>query len=94
MGLWPIFCFARGKLEDRGARRRVADEDDVALSAFKSLCVGAARGRYPILTDRDDLWRLLIVIAARKASSSVMSTNSHVQPSFLKLSPNWISEPP
>ena len=51
----------------RGARRREADEEDVALSAFDSFCRGAAQGRLPQLADRDDLWRLLVVITARKA---------------------------
>jgi DNA-directed RNA polymerase specialized sigma24 family protein len=56
---------ARRKLRD--APRRAADEEDVALSAFDSFCRGAAQGRFPRLADRDDLWRLLVVIAARKA---------------------------
>src|SRR5262249_12567646 len=30
-------------------------------------CRGAARNRYPQLHDRDDLWRLLVVITERKA---------------------------
>jgi DNA-directed RNA polymerase specialized sigma24 family protein len=47
--------------------RRAADEEDAALSAFDSLCRGAELGRFPQLQDRDNLWRLLIVIAARKA---------------------------
>jgi DNA-directed RNA polymerase specialized sigma24 family protein len=50
-----------------GARRRVADEEDVALSALDSFCRAAARGRFPRQEDRDDLWRLLLVITARKA---------------------------
>jgi hypothetical protein len=45
-----------------------ADEEDVALSAFHNLCQGAARGRFDRLGDRDDLWRLLVVITARKAA--------------------------
>jgi RNA polymerase sigma factor (sigma-70 family) len=44
-----------------------ADGEDVALSAFKSLCLGAERGRFPQLGDRDDLWRLLAVLTIRKA---------------------------
>lgn len=58
---------ARSKL--RAARRPGVDEDeeDAALSAFESLCDGAAHGRFPKLADRDDLWRLLVVITARKA---------------------------
>jgi DNA-directed RNA polymerase specialized sigma24 family protein len=47
--------------------RRVTDEEDVALSAFHSLCTGAAAGRFPALSDPDDLWRLLVVITFRKA---------------------------
>ena len=42
-------------------------EEDVALSAFKSLCMGAEAGRYPDLADRDSLWRLLCVITVRKS---------------------------
>jgi DNA-directed RNA polymerase specialized sigma24 family protein len=52
------------------ARRRPAadaDEEDAALSAFDSFCAGAARGRFPRLADRGDLWRLLVVITTRKA---------------------------
>jgi DNA-directed RNA polymerase specialized sigma24 family protein len=54
----------------RSARRpgADADEEDAALSAFDSFCRGAARGRFPDLADRDDLWRLLVVITARKAA--------------------------
>jgi DNA-directed RNA polymerase specialized sigma24 family protein len=47
--------------------RRVADEEDVALSAFNSFVQGARAGRFPKLDDRDDLWKLLVVITARKA---------------------------
>jgi DNA-directed RNA polymerase specialized sigma24 family protein len=47
--------------------RRAADEEDVALSAFASFCQAAEAGRFPQLTDRDDLWRLLMTITAHKA---------------------------
>jgi DNA-directed RNA polymerase specialized sigma24 family protein len=56
---------ARKKL--RGAPRGMADEEDVALSAFDSFCRGAEQGRFPQLHDRDDLWHLLLVITERKA---------------------------
>lgn len=55
---------ARVKLGNRP--RRVADEEDVALSAFNSFCQGAVAGKFPQLDDRDNLWRLLVVITARK----------------------------
>jgi DNA-directed RNA polymerase specialized sigma24 family protein len=56
---------ARGKL--RGAPRRAADEEDVALSAFDSFCRGVARGSFPQLRDRSNLWSLLVTLTARKA---------------------------
>jgi RNA polymerase sigma factor (sigma-70 family) len=56
---------ARARL-DRHARR-LNDEEDVALSAFASFSRGLEAGRFPRLDDRDNLWRLLVVITARKA---------------------------
>lgn len=56
---------ARSRLRD--APRRVADEEDVALSAFDSFCRGAEQGQFPDLADREDLWALLVTITARKA---------------------------
>jgi DNA-directed RNA polymerase specialized sigma24 family protein len=72
--LWERYCdrlvrLARRKIRNTG--RRVADEEDVALSAFHSLCVGARRGRFPALADRDGLWGLLVFITAQKAADSV-----------------------
>jgi DNA-directed RNA polymerase specialized sigma24 family protein len=60
---------ARTKLPE--GRRRAADEEDVTLSAFDSFCRGAAAGRFPQLADRDDLWRLLVTLTARKAFDQV-----------------------
>jgi DNA-directed RNA polymerase specialized sigma24 family protein len=53
------------------APRRVADEEDVALSAFHSFCRAAERGRFPRLHDREDLWRLLVTLTTRKAAHFV-----------------------
>jgi DNA-directed RNA polymerase specialized sigma24 family protein len=50
-----------------GAPRRVADEEDVVLSAFHSFCERAQEGLFPDLRDRNDLWRLLVRITERKA---------------------------
>jgi DNA-directed RNA polymerase specialized sigma24 family protein len=57
---------ARKKLRAR-AGGAAEDEEDAALSAFDSFCRRAASGRFPRLADRNDLWRLLVVITARKA---------------------------
>jgi DNA-directed RNA polymerase specialized sigma24 family protein len=56
---------ARARL--KGLPRRVADEEDVALSAFHSFCRAAEQGRFPNLEDRDDLFRILLLLTARKA---------------------------
>lgn len=56
---------ARKRLQE--APRLPADGEDVALSAFHSLCAGVEGGRFPELEDRDSLWRLLVTITARKA---------------------------
>ncbi len=63
---------ARARLRARSACRRdaVSDEEDAALSAFDSLCAGLARGKFPQLADRDDLWRLLVVIRRILAAES------------------------
>ncbi len=57
------------RLRLQGAARRAADEEDVALSAFDSFCRHAEAGRFPDLTDRESLWRLLMVLTARKAAN-------------------------
>src|SRR5262249_58798218 len=72
--LWKRYCdrlvrLARGKLAAKF--RRVADEEDIALSAFKSLCLGGRRDRFPDLRDRDSLWGLLVFITAQKAADWV-----------------------
>jgi DNA-directed RNA polymerase specialized sigma24 family protein len=51
----------------RDAPRRIADEEDVALSAFHSFCHGAQAGRFPRLNDRNDFWQILVMITVRKA---------------------------
>src|SRR5262249_40194860 len=65
---------ARHKLAGRppGA----ADEEGVALSAFASFYRGAEQGRFPKLNDRQDLWRLLVTITARKAMGLIDHENS------------------
>ena len=60
---------ARARLRASGRRDAASDEEDAALSAFDSLCAGLARGQFPRLADRDDLWRLLVVITTRKVQA-------------------------
>ena len=69
-GLWEAYFrrlvgLAHARLRD--APRRIADEEDVALSAFHSFWQGARAGRFPRLDDRNDLWQVLVLITVRKA---------------------------
>ena len=61
-----LIRLAHAKL--RALPRTMSDEEDVALSAFDSFCDATARGRFPQLEDRDDLWRVLVTLTARKAA--------------------------
>ncbi len=49
-----------------GQNRAISDEEDIVLSVFDSFYNAAENGRFPDLSDRDDLWRLLLRMAARK----------------------------
>ncbi|MHC4875152.1 MAG: ECF-type sigma factor [Planctomycetota bacterium] len=49
-----------------GQNRAVSDEEDIVLSVFNSFYAAAESGRFPDLSDRDDLWRLLLRMSARK----------------------------
>lgn len=54
----------RQKLQ--GQNRAVSDEEDIVLSVFDSFYVAVEKGRFPDLSDRYDLWRLLLRMSARK----------------------------
>ena len=68
--LWNRYFFrlvamARRRLQHQ---RRLAgvDEEDIALSAFKSFHRRARRGDFPRLEDRDDLWVQLVTLTRQK----------------------------
>ena len=72
--LWQAYfhklvAVARKKLAP--TTRRLADEEDVALSAFASFWNGARQDRFPQLTDRTALWPLLVAITANKCTDLV-----------------------
>lgn len=50
----------------QGQNRAVSDEEDIVLSVFDSFYTAAENGRFPDLSDRGDLWRLLLRMSARK----------------------------
>jgi RNA polymerase sigma factor (sigma-70 family) len=63
-----IIGLAQAKIRKLSSPGALVDEEDAAQSAFYSLCQGAAEGRFDKLGDRDDLWRLLVVLTSRKAA--------------------------
>ena len=56
-----------------GDRRRASDEEDVAQTTFTSLVLDVSNGRHLQLTDRHDLWSLLIAITKHKAADMIKS---------------------
>jgi DNA-directed RNA polymerase specialized sigma24 family protein len=76
--LWNAYFAKLVAHADRtlGARpRRTDDEEDVALSVFKSVCLGAREGRFPKLQGRNDLWPLLVAISAHKVADRARHDN-------------------
>ena len=57
------------RLKLGGIPNRDSDEEDVALSAMNSFYRGLANHQFDHLHNRDDLWKLLVTITARKATA-------------------------
>ena len=67
--LWQQYfekLVAVARKELGSAPRRIADEEDAVLSVFRCLCDGATRGQFSNLMNRDQLWRLLVVMTTHK----------------------------
>ena len=84
-----LVSLARQKL--RSSRRGEADEEDVVQNAFHSFFQGVARGRFPQLHGRDNLWRLMVVITARKAVNQLAREHSKRRGSGTVGGESWIS---
>ncbi len=54
----------------RRIRRPIANESEIALSAFNSLIMAARQGKFPDLLEETGLWKLLRTIAIRKANDT------------------------
>ncbi len=70
-----IIGLARTVLQQSSHRH--ADEEDVAQEAFNSFFRALEKGRYPQLSDRDDLWRLLVIITKRKSIDQIRKTRRY-----------------
>jgi DNA-directed RNA polymerase specialized sigma24 family protein len=72
--LWDRYFAALARLAKKRLANRggaAEDEEDAALSALDSVFAGMADGRFTRLESREDLWRLLVVVTARKASAQL-----------------------
>lgn len=71
--LWGRYFrdLVRRAREHLRGRRSIDDGEDVALSAFDGFVRGVEAGKFPKLEDRDDLWRVLLMMAANKARNAV-----------------------
>ena len=69
--LWNEFFTKLAKLAKQRMQSmplRAADEEDVAISAMKSFYIGLANHKFDSLENRNDLWKLLVTLTARKVS--------------------------
>lgn len=57
---------ARRRLGTRSRARMIDDEEDVVSHVFNAFYTALKSGRYPDVTNRDSLWRLLLTIAINK----------------------------
>lgn len=64
---------ARKKLG--GAQRKARDEEDIALSAFKSFCVGFQKGRIEYIGKDCELWPLLVTLTINKTIDHLRHEN-------------------
>lgn len=69
-----IITYARSRLSIKD--QRVADEEDIAQSAMNSFFRAAEAGRFKTLANRDDLWRILITVMARKTNALQQRLNA------------------
>jgi DNA-directed RNA polymerase specialized sigma24 family protein len=51
--------------------RKGVDAEDIALSAFNSFCEGVKKKRFPSLSDRHGLWKLLVSITIHKVLHAI-----------------------
>jgi DNA-directed RNA polymerase specialized sigma24 family protein len=66
-----LAALARRQLKSSRRAPGAVDEEDVALSALNNLWDRISTGELPDVRGRDELWRLLVVIAARKVIGHV-----------------------
>ena len=66
-----LITYARKRLVN--VPKRKFDEDDIVSSVLESFFDGVQRDRFPRLNDRTDLWKILLVMTARKTAQNIRS---------------------
>jgi len=69
-----VVSAARRKLNSMG--KKTVEDEDVAVSVFASLCRGAAAGNFSRMSDRNDLWALLLTITRQKVVDRIRHANA------------------
>jgi DNA-directed RNA polymerase specialized sigma24 family protein len=64
-----LVILANRKLKN--SSRRAMDEEDVVQQAFFEFFKCVQNGRFPLLTDRDDLWQVLAMLVDRRAKDQM-----------------------
>lgn len=75
-----LWGFLKSRLLCLASRRTAGaspayDEEDVAITAFTTLCDGLQVGRYDAIADRESLWSLLAVITINRARKLARNEN-------------------
>jgi DNA-directed RNA polymerase specialized sigma24 family protein len=87
--LWNRYFERLVALAERKLRGRhpAADAEDVVLCAMASFFVRARAGRFPSLTDRTELWPLLVKITACKAYNELEREGAQKRGGFARRGP-------
>jgi len=62
---------AAARLRGAPGSSAVDGDESAALSAIESVCNGAKLGRFPQLSDREDLWQILVMVTSRKVYDQI-----------------------
>ncbi len=72
--LWERYfqnLMLQARLRMSNLNRACYDEEDAALSTFQVLCAKLQQGRYESLSDRGELWQLMLTVLIRKIGRRV-----------------------
>jgi DNA-directed RNA polymerase specialized sigma24 family protein len=71
--LWYCFQHRLKALAGRklGRRGGIYESDDIAVDAFYSFLQRYRDGKFPSVENRDDVWRMMVVIVIRKAINAI-----------------------